>query len=309
MPPFRRRLSLLGYSHIRPTPQGENHSLCFLYHASLFLCCLDFWVCPSLSVQPNRKPTDKNRKSLAKNRPNGKRPKRRRQIAYSSRGRNRCGFGVRTTIAVTYSARSSRGSTTARLKAACDNRFKLSLNGRVVANGDDWGKPVELDVQTYLKPGKNVLEADVDNDGGPAGFVMKLVLSKPGEKSRYVVSDNSWKATERSNNAEAVPVCKIAKLGDAPWGDVFSAPDVNAPSTSFRLLPGFQVERLFTVPRAELGSWVCIAFDNKGRLIASDEGNKGLCRITLPPLGSNQEVKVEHLNVKMRERRDCVGFR
>ena len=97
MPPFRRRLSLLGYSHIRPTPQGENHSLCFLYHASLFLCCLDFWVCPSLSVQPNRKPTDKNRKSLAKNRPNGKRPKRRRQIAYSSRGRPRCGSGERTT--------------------------------------------------------------------------------------------------------------------------------------------------------------------------------------------------------------------
>jgi putative heme-binding domain-containing protein len=193
------------------------------------------------------------------------------------------------------------GSTAARLKAACDNRMTLSLNGREIASGDNWQTPVEVDVQKLLKPGKNVLEAEVANVGGRAGFVLKLALSKDGEKTRYVISDESWQATERKKNGKTAAARKIALLGDKPWGDVFSAQAaVSVPFSSFRVLPGFQVERLFTVPRDKLGSWVCIAFDNKGRLIASDERQKGLCRITPPPpLGSSDEVKVEHLDVKI----------
>ncbi|MGH7170026.1 MAG: c-type cytochrome, partial [Gemmataceae bacterium] len=192
------------------------------------------------------------------------------------------------------------GSSAARLIATCDNRMKLLLNGREIASSADWQTPVEVDVRKFLKPGKNVLQADVANSGGPAGFVLKLVLSKDGEKTRYVVSDESWKATERKKTAKAVPARKIAPLGQGAWKDVFSsAARASAPSHSFQVLPGFQVERLFTVPRSALGSWVCIAFDNKGRLIASDEGKKGLCRITPPPLGSKDEVKVEHLDVKI----------
>ncbi|HTU16547.1 MAG TPA: c-type cytochrome [Gemmataceae bacterium] len=192
------------------------------------------------------------------------------------------------------------GSSAARLKASCDNRMKLSLNGREIASSDEWQTPVEVDVQKFLKPGKNVLTAEVTNAGGPAGFVLKLVLNRDGEKTRYVVSDESWQATERKKNAKSAPARKIAALGGGSWGDVFSSTArAAAPSQSFQVLPGFQVERLFTVPRSELGSWVCIAFDNKGRLIASDQDKKGLCRITPPPPGSKDEVKVEHLDVKI----------
>jgi putative heme-binding domain-containing protein len=67
----------------------------------------------------------------------------------------------------------------------------------------------------------------------------------------------------------------------------------------FDLLPGFQVERLFTVPKDQLGSWVSITFDDKGRLIASDQGDKGLCRITPPALGSAEPTKVERLDAKI----------
>ena len=63
----------------------------------------------------------------------------------------------------------------------------------------------------------------------------------------------------------------------------------------FEVLPGFRVERLFTVPRDELGSWVSLTFDGKGRLIVSDEGDKGLCRVTPAPLGGKGETKVERL--------------
>lgn len=66
----------------------------------------------------------------------------------------------------------------------------------------------------------------------------------------------------------------------------------------FLLQPGFQVEKLFTVPKDVLGSWVCITTDDKGRLLVSDQGNLGLCRVTPAPLGGG-ETKVEKLDVNI----------
>ncbi|MCH5377859.1 MAG: hypothetical protein JJ992_28215, partial [Planctomycetes bacterium] len=68
---------------------------------------------------------------------------------------------------------------------------------------------------------------------------------------------------------------------------------------TFNVLPGFQVELLYTVPRERQGSWVSICFDDVGRLIASDQGQAGLYRITPPPIGSEDETKVEKLDVKL----------
>jgi putative heme-binding domain-containing protein len=70
-------------------------------------------------------------------------------------------------------------------------------------------------------------------------------------------------------------------------------------NSEFRTLPGFQVERLYTVPKEQQGSWVSLAFDNKGRLITSDQNTKGLYRITLPPIGTSEGTKVEHLDVNL----------
>ena len=58
---------------------------------------------------------------------------------------------------------------------------------------------------------------------------------------------------------------------------------------------GFQIEQLYKVPKGDHGSWVAITFDNKGRLIASDQGNKGLYRITPPVVGSDEVTKIEKL--------------
>src|SRR5688572_1941742 len=52
--------------------------------------------------------------------------------------------------------------------------------------------------------------------------------------------------------------------------------------------PGFKVELLYSVPRTDQGSWVCLTLDPKGRLIAGDQYG-GLYRITLPPLGSTAQ--------------------
>jgi putative heme-binding domain-containing protein len=77
------------------------------------------------------------------------------------------------------------------------------------------------------------------------------------------------------------------RSGAAPPAGVFAVP------------PSFRVERLFTVPGDRLGSWVCMTFDDKGRLIVSDEADKGLCRVTPPRLGSGQPTRVERLGVNI----------
>jgi putative heme-binding domain-containing protein len=61
--------------------------------------------------------------------------------------------------------------------------------------------------------------------------------------------------------------------------------------------PGFAVESIFSGGVREIGSWVVLCVDHKGRLIASDRQGP-LYRITVPPPGDKDgETKVEKLPV------------
>jgi len=70
------------------------------------------------------------------------------------------------------------------------------------------------------------------------------------------------------------------------------------PASAINVPPGFKVELLYTVPKAEQGSWVSLALDPKGRLLASDQYG-GLFRLTLPPIGSSAGTTIEKLAVKL----------
>lgn len=61
---------------------------------------------------------------------------------------------------------------------------------------------------------------------------------------------------------------------------------------------GFKVEVIYTVPKEEQGSWVCLTVDARGRLIAGDQ-HGGLYRITVPPVGTSGPAKVEPLVTKV----------
>jgi putative heme-binding domain-containing protein len=191
------------------------------------------------------------------------------------------------------------GVKAAKLRVTCDNHVKLSLNNVVVANSDEWQTPVEADVTGHLKAGANVLVADVRNDGGAAGFVLKLVM-ETDKGMISVVSDLSWTAAEK-RGARPGPVKKTGTYGEKPWGSVFdqaqAASTARVPPNTFEITPGFKVEKLFTVPRNELGSWVSLTTDDKGRLIASDQGNLGLVRITPGRVGTDEPTKVERLKI------------
>ena len=57
---------------------------------------------------------------------------------------------------------------------------------------------------------------------------------------------------------------------------------------------GFKIELIYTVPKAEQGSWVSMTVDPKGRIIAGDQYG-GLYRITVPPIGTTTGAKVERI--------------
>ncbi|MEZ6116028.1 MAG: c-type cytochrome [Pirellulaceae bacterium] len=67
----------------------------------------------------------------------------------------------------------------------------------------------------------------------------------------------------------------------------------------FWVRPGFQIELLYTVPKDTQGSWVSMTFDPQGRILACDQGDKGVYRITPATIGSDEATQVEKLDLEM----------
>ena len=68
----------------------------------------------------------------------------------------------------------------------------------------------------------------------------------------------------------------------------------NSKIDKLKVLPGFQVEHLYSPSENERGSWVAMAFDPKGRLITSDQYG-ALYRLELGPEGVDSVLKIEEL--------------
>ncbi len=189
------------------------------------------------------------------------------------------------------------------LKATCDNVLTLFVNGKKVASSSSWENPVQVEVQKHLRAeGENVIRAEVANAGGISGFALSLALIDGKGKARHIISDENWTATEHGDKGEAVAVKVVGKMGDSPWNNVFAktaAAGDGTPRGVFNVLPGFQVELLYTVPKEEQGSWVSLTSDGRGRLLASDQGGKGIYRITPAPIGSTEPTKIEKLDLEL----------
>jgi len=198
----------------------------------------------------------------------------------------------------------------AKLTMSCDNGFEAFVNGKKVLVGSDWGNAQKTDVKKHLKPGMNLISVKAYNDGGVAGLVGKLEVVSITDRHRAYTTDSTWRSS--SNGAKGwerlgfdtkgwKTSTEIGKLGDNPWGDVFvlaqqGGTDAKKSNPAdLKLAKGFKSELLYTVPKGLQGSWVAVCVDDKGRIIASDQGDKGLYRID--PRGD--EIKVEKLNINI----------
>ena len=197
--------------------------------------------------------------------------------------------------------------TSATMIATCDNGMVVSVNGKKVASSQEWSQPVTVDIHGAIKEGLNEITVAANNEGGTGGFVLKLEVTHGGGGKSYIVTDSSWTIAKDKEFKDLHEVKVIGKMGVGPWSNVFASPggggnDLlknSVPRGVFQVPEGFQVELLYDVPKDTQGSWVSIAFDGKGRLIASDQGGKGLFRITPAPIGSDKSTTVESLDLKM----------
>ena len=90
---------------------------------------------------------------------------------------------------------------------SCDNHFTLWVNGAQLAKGDDFTKPVFVDLKPHLRPGINVFaitavnhkpdnkppppdETPQESDANPAGLFFAATLR--GSRPVEIVSDGAW---------------------------------------------------------------------------------------------------------------------
>lgn len=212
----------------------------------------------------------------------------------------------------------------ARLAATCDNRFTIFINGRQALTGDNWQELSSADVAHLLHPGENIVSAVCTNEGGAKAFIARLEFLDASGKNSLLVSDKSWRSSDIAdanfskpefNDSNWIAASEIGPVGHSglPWSGAIDAAMLMAATRATHLpagsvaLPaenvtapdGFRVEELFHVPRA-MGSWVALMSDNKGRLIASDQGASGLYLITPAKISDpNSETTVEKLPVEL----------
>ena len=167
-----------------------------------------------------------------------------------------------------------------KLSITCDNGFTAYVNGQKVGSGNQWEAHYEFDIKKYLHNGDNVLAVEARNEGQVAGLAAKIKLVSANGAIRNIVSDNEWIVNSRKTDGWLAPSVDTTgwknaviagKMGDSPWGDVFSKkpgiPVAVAAKGVAKVHPkGFEVEKIYNVPKGQQGSWVSMAVDSKGRL-------------------------------------------
>ena len=192
----------------------------------------------------------------------------------------------------------SGGVSMAKLEFTCDNGAVALLNGKKVATNPDWQKATGRDLTDLVKVGSNVLIIKGKNEGGAAGLVARLSLKQKNGKVTWVESDGSWDVQVEGTGTWK-PATVIAKYGAGPWGKALDGGGGSAPgpvAEKVETLPGFEAEKLYTVPKGSQGSWVAMTVDPKGNLITGDQYG-GLYRVILPK--GEGEVDVQKLNTKV----------
>lgn len=212
----------------------------------------------------------------------------------------------------------------ARLFAACDNEMTVYFDGQKVLESGSWDQPEFANIAALLEketPGnKHVLAVEGVNIGenNPAGLLVRLDFDSGWRDAWSVVTDSSWKVSTSAGEGwlnagfddsqwDAAEV--ITAIGGAPWTSLtperlaaaarLKEPTAT-PAESLKVASGFKVDLLYSVPKGVQGSWVNMCVDPKGRLIVSDQYG-GLYRVTLPPVDSTDEIKLEKINVDIGE--------
>src|SRR5262249_27793957 len=157
-----------------------------------------------------------------------------------------------------------------------------------------------FDVRKLMKHGPNVIAVEAHNEGGPAGLIVKLSYVPNGQTRLALVSDGEWKSSKSADKGWQElefedkgwkPVKVIGPYGKVgPWRNATGGGGGGGPRR-FTVPEGFKVELAVKKPN-DRGpfSIVNMCFDNKGRLLLSEEGGPTLLCVDPDKNGVYQKV-------------------
>jgi len=185
----------------------------------------------------------------------------------------------------------------AALRGLADDRMTVFLNGRRAATIADARVLQPVDVAGLLRPGRNCLAVEAHNERGPAGALVWLEWVEQSGQTVRVTTDHSWLASATPVDPAGIdplqknwaPAHSFGLAGVLPWGnpagqvdDYFqwkkalgAGPAEEAATVT--VAPGFHLELVRRSAPGE-GSWISLAFDERGRLYLGREGT-GLLRL------------------------------
>jgi hypothetical protein len=111
----------------------------------------------------------------------------------------------------------------ARVFITADNGFRLAVNGRPAAEGEDFRVVFEADVAALLRPGANRIEVEAVNGGdapNPAGLVALLRVAYADGRTVDVPTDGRWQAAAAADAAWTA-ARDLGPADMAPWGPLF----------------------------------------------------------------------------------------
>ena len=195
----------------------------------------------------------------------------------------------------------------AELEITCDNAFIAYLNGKLIGKSTQWERAQKLDLAPHIKSGDNVLAIEAKNEGGLAGLVARAKIVGPSGNVTRLITNNEWQVSANLHEdwlAPSVapdgwsPATVIAAYGAQPWNDPLSLATkpatAAAPPTqpAYDVVPdGFEIGKIYDVPKETQGSWVSMAVDDQGRLYCSDQNKLGIFRLTLGENGAPPQVE------------------
>lgn len=115
------------------------------------------------------------------------------------------------------------------LRIYVDTGYELFLNGRFVAEVDEWNNTRDYDVTLFLKPGSNLIAVHGVNHAGHRGLSLELVA----DDRQCVCSDRSWKCADFEHWG-----WMLSEYDDAKWEQAHELPLQCAGMPQWNTVPG-----------------------------------------------------------------------
>jgi putative heme-binding domain-containing protein len=166
------------------------------------------------------------------------------------------------------------------IDAAAAGALEIFVNGKSVGTSAEIRQPVKADIAAHLTGWQeNTVAIFARTTADHMGVVAQLTLDFEYGKRQIISSSPDWRISLDNPKDWNQPsfdssgwqrTVALAKLGDAPMGNVFESVSAATPASELSVPDGFKIELVRSAAQRE-GSWISMGKDAKGRLYVSPQ--------------------------------------